>query len=289
MRNGIENVMTIDVEDYFQVSAFESVVSRTEWDRYESRVEANTDRVLGILREAGTTSTFFVLGWVAERYPQLVRRIIEEGHEVASHGYSHRLVYDMTPEEFREDLRQAKAAIIAAGAPDVYGYRAPSYSITTESLWALDVLAEEGYVYDCSIFPIHHDRYGIPNAPRHMHPRVRPAGTLLEIPPSTLAVGGVNVPVGGGGYFRILPYCWTRRGIRYLNDVERRPAVFYLHPWELDPGQPRLEASWRSQLRHYTNLESTESRLRQLLREFRFGSVASVVLATGTPAVEMAS
>jgi polysaccharide deacetylase family protein (PEP-CTERM system associated) len=275
----IVNVMTVDVEDYFQVSAFEAVAPKNRWDGFESRVVANTERVLAVLRDAGVSATFFVLGWTAERYPHLVRRIVEEGHEIASHGYAHRLVYDMTPDEFRNDLREAKAALEAAGAGGVCGYRAASYSITARSLWAMDVLIEEGYAYDCSIFPIHHDRYGIPGAPRYPHIVERPGGSLLEIPPSTVSFAGLNLPVAGGGYFRILPYAWTERGIRHLNQVEKQPAVFYVHPWELDPAQPRLAAGWRSRLRHYTNLGRTEERLRALLGTFRFGSISAVLLA----------
>jgi polysaccharide deacetylase family protein (PEP-CTERM system associated) len=274
----ILNVMTVDVEDYFQVSAFDDVVSRNDWPRFESRVVANTERLLEIFDQSGVRATFFVLGWIAEASPDLVRRISSGGHEIASHGYSHRLVYDMTPEDFRGDLRKAKAVLDGAGATGVRGYRAPSYSITARSLWALDVLIEEGYQYDCSIFPIHHDRYGIPSSPRHPHVITRSAGSILEIPPSTVRMGGVNIPVSGGGYFRILPYTWTWRGIRRLNAVEHKPAVFYLHPWELDPGQPRLEAGWRSRFRHYTNLTRTEGRLRALLQDFRFGTISAALV-----------
>jgi polysaccharide deacetylase family protein (PEP-CTERM system associated) len=276
----IVNVMTVDVEDYFQVSAFEATVPRDRWHCFESRVEATTELMLRILREAEATATFFVLGWIAERHPRLVRNIAEQGHEIASHGYAHRLVYDMTPEEFRDDLRRTRAAIEAAGGGSVRGYRAASYSITTESLWALDVLIEEDYSYDSSIFPIHHDRYGIPGAPRHPHVVERPGGSLVEIPPSTISFAGFNLPVAGGGYFRLLPYAWTAHGIRQLNQVEKRPAVFYLHPWELDPAQPRLPGSWRSRLRHYTNLDRTEERLRALLREFSFASVSAALPLT---------
>jgi polysaccharide deacetylase family protein (PEP-CTERM system associated) len=319
----IVNALTVDVEDYFQVSAFEGVVSRDRWGEYQGRVVANTERLLGILRETKVHATFFVLGWTADRYPDLVGRIIAEGHEIASHGHAHRLVYDMTPEDFRADLRQARAALEAAGAQGVVGYRAPSFSITERSLWALDVLIEEGFTWDASIFPIRHDRYGIPSAPRHPFRvsvgqgnmisvgrggvtavgqgfRLRNASadspepsaeavssardtgnatpSLLEIPASTIRIGGMNLPIGGGGYFRLLPYAWTRWGIARVNHLERRSAVFYLHPWEVDPGQPRLAAGWRSRFRHYRNLDRTEERLQRLLGDFSFDTISAALL-----------
>jgi polysaccharide deacetylase family protein (PEP-CTERM system associated) len=258
---GVLNALTVDVEDYFQVSAFDEFVPRSEWASFESRVCANTDRLLRIFDGAGVRGTFFVLGWVAEHYPELVRRIHRAGHELASHSYGHALVYDSTPEQFRADLRRAQAAIESASGVRVRGYRAPSYSITERSLWALDVLACEGYRFDSSIYPINHDRYGIPSWPRHVHRLARNAGALWELPGSTIRRGGVNLPIGGGGYFRVLPYGWTQYGIRYLNEEEQRPAIFYLHPWEVDPDQPRLNAGLVSRFRHYCNLEKTESRL----------------------------
>ena len=272
----VVNAMTIDVEDYFHVSVFDGVVPRREWDRLESRVGANTDRLIELFGEAGIRATFFVLGWVGERFPQLVRRIAEAGHEVASHGHAHRLIYDQTRQAFREDVRRAKGVLESVTGLAVDGYRAPSYSITPRSLWALDVLIEEGYTYDSSIFPIHHDRYGIPLSPRHPYLIARRRGSLMEVPASTVRYGPLNLPIGGGGYFRILPYAWTRWGIRQLNQVEGRPAVFYLHPWEIDPAQPRLPASRLSRFRHYHNLDQTESRLRALLRDFRFSSMRKV-------------
>lgn len=273
----VVNAMTIDVEDYFHVSVFDGVLPRHEWDRLESRVSANTDRLLAIFGEAGVRGTFFVLGWVAERYPELVRRIAAEGHEIASHGYAHRLIYDQTPEAFRDDVRRAKALLEDACGLRVLGYRAPSYSVTPRSLWALDVLIEEGYAYDSSIFPIQHDRYGIPVSARHAYRLSRPAGPLVEMPASTVRYGPTNFPVAGGGYFRILPYAWTRWGIARLNRVERRPAIFYLHPWEIDPDQPRLKAGFLSRFRHYRNLAETESRLRQLLADFSFGPLRALL------------
>ncbi|HEY5471757.1 MAG TPA: XrtA system polysaccharide deacetylase, partial [Candidatus Limnocylindrales bacterium] len=277
--------MTVDVEDYFQVSAFARVVARERWPEFESRVAANTDRLLGIFAEAGVRATFFVLGWVAERDASIVHRIAAAGHEIASHGYGHRLVYDQKPEEFRDDVRRGRALLQEASGQPVMGYRAPSFSITERSLWALDILIEEGFTYDASIFPIRHDRYGIPTAPRHafwigkgtaeqgssafasgLRPdrpgfpsgfggTTNPGTGLVEIPGSTIRLAGLNLPVGGGGYFRILPYWWTRTGIRRLNEKEGRPAIVYLHPWEVDPKQPRLAGSRLSRFRHYRNLE----------------------------------
>jgi polysaccharide deacetylase family protein (PEP-CTERM system associated) len=269
--------MTIDVEDYFHVSVFDGIVPRSSWESLESRVCRNTERLLDIFDEYGVRSTFFMLGWVAERHPQLVRTIVERGHEVASHGYAHRLVYDQTPDTFREDVRRAKGVIEDAAGVKVGGFRAPSYSVTPRSLWALDVLIEEGYRYDASIFPIRHDRYGIPVSPREPFYVERRAGGLVEVPGSTVRFGPLNLPVAGGGYFRLLPYAWTRWGIARLNTVERRAAVFYLHPWEIDPDQPRLPAGWLGRLRHYRNLAATESRLRALLTEFEFGTVSALL------------
>jgi polysaccharide deacetylase family protein (PEP-CTERM system associated) len=273
------NAMTVDVEDYFHVSNFNHVVTRTSWEQRESRVERNTDRLLRMFADAGVRATFFVLGWAGERCPALVRRIAAEGHEVASHGYGHHLVYDLTPAQFRDDVRRSKGILEDTAGVPVTGYRAPSFTITERSLWALDVLIEEGYQYDSSIFPVHHDRYGIPSSPRHAHVLTRAAGAILEIPASTVRLGGVNLPVGGGGYFRLLPYAWTRWGIARLNRVEGRPAVFYLHPWELDPDQPRLPAGALARFRHYGNLARTEARLRSLVQEFAFGPMSRLVEA----------
>ena len=271
------NAMTVDVEDYFHVSVFDGILPRASWDTLESRVSANTARLLDIFDEHAVRGTFFVLGWVADRFPGLVRDIAAGGHELASHGYSHRIVYSQTPDEFREDVRRAKGTIENVSGQVVGGYRAPSFSITKNSLWALDVLVEEGYRYDASIFPIRHDRYGIPDAPRHRHVLTRPGGTLTEAPGSTVRVLGSNLPVAGGGYFRIFPYWWTRWGIARLNRTEAQPAIFYLHPWEIDPDQPRLHASRVSQFRHYRNLDKTEPRLKRLLADFRFGMLKDVI------------
>ena len=276
-RAGIVNAMTVDVEDYFQVSAFEQQAPVADWDGFESRVSRNTERLLQLFDGAGVTATFFVLGWVAERYPSLVHRIAAQGHEIASHGYEHRLVYTQTPETFTADLARAKAAIEDAAGQAVVGYRAPSYSITRSSLWALDVLVDQGYTYDASIYPIHHDRYGIPDWPRHIHRVQRAGGALWELPGSTARWAGANLPIGGGGYFRLLPYWWTSRGFDRVNRVEEQPGVFYLHPWEIDPEQPRLEADRMTRFRHYRNLGKTEARLKRLMREFQFGPVAEVL------------
>jgi len=271
------NAMSVDVEDYFHVSVFDGIVPRSTWGDMESRVCRNTERLLDIFDEYTVRSTFFVLGWVAERHPHLVRTIVQRGHEVASHGYAHRLVYDQTPATFREDVRRAKAIIEDAGGCAAGGYRAPSYSITSRSLWALDILIEEGHWYDASIFPIRHDRYGIPVSPREPFYVQRRAGALMEVPGSTVRIGPLNLPVGGGGYFRILPYAWTRWGIARLNHVEKQAAVFYLHPWEIDPEQPRLQAGWLGRFRHYRNLAKTEGRLRTLLTDFTFGTVGALL------------
>jgi polysaccharide deacetylase family protein (PEP-CTERM system associated) len=281
--SAVVNAMTIDVEDYFHVSAFDGHVSRDRWDQLESRVCANTERLLELFDEHRVTATFFVLGWVAERFPGLVSRIAAQGHEVASHGYAHRLIYDQTRDAFREDVRRAKDILETLVGRQVNGYRAPSYSITPRSLWALDVLLGEGHRYDASIFPIRHDRYGMPSSPRHPHVLRRETGSLVEAPGSTVRIGRINLPVAGGGYFRILPYAWTQWGIRRLNSVENRPAIFYLHPWEIDPSQPRLDADYVGRFRHYRNLDKTEARLSRLIQEFRFAPLRDVLVRAGHP------
>jgi polysaccharide deacetylase family protein (PEP-CTERM system associated) len=276
-RQAVRNVMTVDVEDYYQVSAFQHLVSRERWSDYESRVVSNTSRLLDLFAEAKVEATFFVLGWVAERHKDLVARIARNGHQVASHSYWHRLVYDLSPAEFRDDLRRARDVLESAACAPVRGFRAPSYSITEESLWALDVLIEEGYAYDASIFPIRHDRYGIPDAPRQPHLVTSKAGSLLEVPSTAGRVGSLAVPIGGG-FFRLFPYRVTRWAIDQINEGGQ-PAIFYIHPWEIDPDQPRLDATLPTRLRHYNNLGQAEDRLRRLLGDFRFGSIESVVLA----------
>ena len=266
------HVISVDVEDYFQVEAFSDIVDRKSWDQYPSRVEGNTKRILDLLDESGVKGTFFILGWVAERYPNLVREIVSRGHEPACHSYWHRMIYKLEPEEFREDTLRAKSVIEQAAGSPVYGYRAPSFSIVTRSLWALEILAECGFTYDSSIFPIHHDTYGIPGAPRAPFRIDTPAGPVVECPMSTFRMlGKQNLPVGGGGYLRMLPFWYTRLGCRRLQS-QRVPLVVYIHPWEIDPDQPRLPGRAKSMLRHYTNLKKTAGRLSRLLQSGEFSS-----------------
>jgi len=276
--------MTIDVEEHFHVSVFDGLVSRDRWTSLESRVCANTTRLLDIFSDADVRATFFVLGCVAERYPQLVRDMAARGHDIASHGYAHRMIGDQTPDAFRDDVRRAKALLESITGRPIRGYRAPSYSVTPRTLWALDILADEGYAYDASIFPIRHDRYGIPLSPRHPYTVTRDGRAIVETPASTTAFGPMNLPIAGGGYFRLLPYAWTRWGISRVNRMEGRPVIFYLHPWEVDPEQPRLDAGLLSRFRHYRNLNQTECRLRRLLKEFRFGPMAVVLEGADDPA-----
>lgn len=276
------NALTIDVEDYFQVNAFEPVVSRSNWDAYPLRVVDNTSRVLDILDETGVKGTFFVLGWVAERAPELVRAIADRGHEVACHGYGHELVFRIGPERFRRDIRISKALLEDACGRPVRGYRAPSYSITAQSLWAFEILAESGFSYDSSIFPIHHDVYGIPGARRCPHRIETAAGSILEFPLTTVpfSVAGrqFNMPVAGGGYFRLLPVSLVCAGLRAVNGREGMPAVFYLHPWEFDPDQPRIPgAGLKSRFRHYVNLSRTADKFRKLLSRFSFAPMEEVL------------
>ncbi len=266
------NALTIDIEDYYHVASFEGQTTRAEWGRWESRVTGSTHRLLEMLADAGVRGTFFVLGWVAERYPQLVRDIHNEGHEIGCHSYWHRLVYRQTPEEFRQDLRRARDVLQDAIGDAVIAYRAPCFSITRQSLWALDVLIEEGFVIDSSIFPTYHDRYGIAGAPSAPHWIIRPAGTIREFPLTVWRCWGYPLPIGGGGYFRLYPYMFTRFGMRSVN-AEGRPANFYLHPWELDPGQPRVALGGFNSFRHYVNLHRTQDRLRRLLADFAFGTL----------------
>lgn len=265
------NALTIDVEEYFQVHNMERVVHRGDWDAYPRRVAGNTRRVLALLKESGVRATFFVLGWVAAREPELVREIQEGGHEVATHGYWHELIYRLTPGEFADDLERSLDVIEEACGARPVGYRAPSFSITRSSSWAVDVLERLGIRFDSSILPeVPHPRYGLRGASRFAS---RLPGGLWEIPVSTVHVAGRNWPVAGGGYFRLYPFCLTRRAVRHLN-AEAHPAVVYLHPWEFDPEQPRIVGlSWSSRFRHYVNLGRTEARLRALLREFDFGSI----------------
>ena len=339
LSNSFPNILTVDLEDYFMVSAFESVVKRGDWDRYESRIERNTYRLLDILSSSLCSmryapcspprATFFCLGWVAERYPELIKEIHRLGHEIASHGYDHRIIATQSPRLFREDIRKSKALLEDLIGKRVIGYRAPSYSITRETLWSLEILAEEGYQYDSSIFPIHHDRYGIPNAPRFPfiissngngrvdfqplsnnstnsiksmnssnpsnpiasnlgRPACRSLGVgrsdpqtsnfLIEFPLTTLRILGHNLPVAGGGYFRLLPFKITKMAFRRIWREDVFPLVFYIHPWELDEDQPRVQGlSLKSRFRHYVNLKKTEERFRKLLTDFRFSAAREVI------------
>jgi polysaccharide deacetylase family protein (PEP-CTERM system associated) len=270
--------MTVDIEDYFHVQAFADVVARADWDRYPSRVERNTLRLLEIFACRGIRASFFVLGWVAEKFPTLVQQIYQAGHRVGCHGYAHRAIYEGNESDFRNDLRRAKRTIEDILGAAVSSFRAPSYSITVRTLWALEILGEEGFEYDSSIYPIVHDRYGIPGAPRFPHLKsLRCGRQIKEFPPSTLRILGSNIPVAGGGYLRLLPYKLTAWAIHYLNHCEKQPAMVYLHPWEIDPDQPRISASWRSRFRHYQNLDSTETKCLKLLDDFSWGSMEEVL------------
>jgi polysaccharide deacetylase family protein (PEP-CTERM system associated) len=265
------NALSVDVEDYFQVSAFEQQVSRAQWERLPCRVERNVDRLLAMLDARGARATFFTLGWVAKRYPQLVRRIADAKHEVASHGFSHRRATDQAPHAFYEDIVAAKRVLEDIVGHAVHGYRAPSFSISGRNLWAFDCIARAGYRYSSSVYPVRHDHYGMPDAPRHMH---RLSNGLIEVPLTTAQVFGVNLPAAGGGYFRLAPYALSRWAILRVNQLERRPAVFYMHPWEIDPEQPRVEgASLKSRFRHYLNLGRTAARLDRLLADFRWDRI----------------
>ena len=281
MKEPIQNALTIDVEDYFQVAALAEAVRYDDWSSMEYRVEANTDRILSLFERADVKATFFTLGWVAERSPELVKRIAAQGHEVASHGYSHQLIYNQTPDVFKEETRRSKVILEdILGAP-VTGYRAASYSITNQSRWALDILAEQGFTWDSSIFPVHHDRYGMPGTPRWPHRLTTDKGyELAEFPLSTFKLPGYTLPIAGGGYFRLFPYWFSRYGLGSINR-HGRPFVFYLHPWEVDPDQPRLDVKWFSRFRHYNNLDVCEQRLARLLSDFRFTTMSQVLESEG--------
>jgi polysaccharide deacetylase family protein (PEP-CTERM system associated) len=269
------NALTVDVEEHFQVAAFEGQIGREDWAGHPSRVSDNTTRVLDLFAARGVKGTFFVLGWVAERNPKLVRRIVADGHELASHGYDHTRVIYMDATKFRDDVTRTKRILEDLGGVAVSGYRAPSYSIGARNLWALDVLQETGHLYSSSIYPIRHDLYGMPEAPRFAF-RIRP-GAILEIPVTTVALNGRNLPAGGGGYFRLMPYPAFRWAFRRVNKRDRQPGMFYFHPWEVDPDQPRIPgAPLRSRFRHYTNLGTMEARLNRLLADFSWGRTDEV-------------
>ncbi|MBR0568565.1 DUF3473 domain-containing protein [Azoarcus sp. L1K30] len=270
----ITNALTIDVEDYFQVSALAPHFPRNAWDTVPCRVERNVDLILEMLDQAGAKATFFTLGWVADRYPQVVRRIVGDGHEIASHGYSHERASAMTPKAFLADIVLAKAVLEDISGQVVTGYRAPSFSIGLANLWAHDTISQAGYVYSSSVYPVKHDHYGIPDAPRF--PYLLASG-LMEIPVTTMRWLGRNWPAGGGGYFRLLPYSVSRWQIAKVNHDDGRPAIFYFHPWEVDPAQPRVaDASAKTRFRHYVNLARTEQRLKRLLADFQWGRADDV-------------
>ena len=273
------NAFSVDVEDWYQVADFEAVVPFDAWDRYESRVGRNTDRVLNLLDEGGCKGTFFVLTWNAERQPEVVRRIAAAGHEIATHGYAHRIVYEQTPEEFRADVERAKKTLEDLTGQPVLGYRAPSFSFTRRSLWAPDVLLDLGFRYDSSVFPVRDSLYGLPDAERFPYViRERDGRKLIEFPITTTTLLGRNFPLGGGAYLRVLPYLYMRWGMRRVNRGEGRPAVVYIHPWEIDPGQPRMKtAGKRGFSSHYLNLGRTEAKLRRLLRDFRFAPLRELL------------
>lgn len=273
----VKNILTIDVEDYFQVENFKSSIQFSDWPNFESRIEKNTEKVLGILDETGVKVTFFILGWTAEKFPELVKKIHRSGHEIASHGYAHELIYNQSKEDFRSDLRKGKKILEDIIQEPVFGYRAPSFSITKRSRWALDILIEDGFAYDSSVFPIHHDHGGLPDADREPHRISSASGSMWEFPISTMRLFGQNIPFSGGGYLRLLPYAFLKYGIRKVN-AAGIPAVVYLHPWELDPGQPRIASAGRlGAFRHYVHLSSTEGKLKRLLSDFEFSSVSSYI------------
>lgn len=271
------NALSVDVEDWFQVGAFERTIARGDWDGLTHRVERNTDAVLALFDDAGVKATFFTLGWVAERYPALMRRIVAAGHELASHGYDHARVFTFTPEEFRADLRRSRGLLEDAGGVAVTGYRAPSFSIDPRAPWAHRILAEEGYRYSSSVAPVRHDHYGWPDSPRFAW-RPLSDSPLLELPVTTARWRGRTLAAGGGGFFRLLPYGFSRWAIRQVNGEARRPAIIYFHPWEIDPDQPRVAgAPLRSRLRHYTNLKAMAPKLRRLARDFQWTRVDALV------------
>ena len=272
----MRNALTIDVEDYFQVSAFDGHIAREQWAAQPCRVERNVDLILALLETHQARATFFTLGWIAERYPALVRRIVDGGHELASHGYAHRRASDQTRAEFSRDITLSKNLLEQLAGQAVKGYRAPSFSIAAGNLWALDSLQAAGYRYSSSIYPIRHDHYGMPGAPRFAS-RPTGEGGLLELPISTVRVLGRNMPAGGGGYFRLLPYAASRWALRRINSHDGRAGIFYFHPWELDPGQPRPAGiGIKTRLRHYLNLHRMEHRINRLLGDFRWGRIDDI-------------
>ncbi|NOQ63319.1 MAG: DUF3473 domain-containing protein [Methyloprofundus sp.] len=278
MNNKMKNAMTVDVEDYFQVSAFEPYIDKAQWDELEHRVEKNTLHILDIFAEYNIKATFFTLGWVAERYPELVKRIVREGHELASHGYEHLRVTTQTPEQFRADIRKAKKILEDISGIEVIGYRAPSYSIGRDNLWALDILEEEGYRYSSSIYPVKHDLYGMPEAPRFVYQPIK-GSDFKEIPITTLHIANKNYPCGGGGFFRLYPYLVSRWAFNKINQQEQQSGIFYFHPWEIDPEQPKQKnLSFKARFRHYLNLNRMENRIKALLNDFQWDTMQAIFL-----------
>ncbi|MCH9639883.1 MAG: DUF3473 domain-containing protein [Betaproteobacteria bacterium] len=276
--NIIQNAMTIDVEDYFQVSAFAPYIPRETWDAIPCRVENNIDRILALLDEQQIKATFFTLGWIAQRYPSMIKRMAQNGHEIASHGWGHARVTDLDAAEFREDITRSKALLEDISGQSVIGYRAPSFSINSQNLWALDCLEEAGYRYSSSIYPVHHDHYGMPNAPRFAFYPGKNDG-LLEVPVTTVRLYGRNYPAGGGGYFRFWPYLISKWFLQRLNRIEQRPAIFYFHPWEIDVAQPRQTGiSAKTRFRHYLNLHRMEGRIKALTHDFKWGRMDNIFL-----------
>ena len=272
----MRNALTIDVEDYFQVSALAPYIARSEWDGRAGRVEENVERILAMLEEYATRATFFTLGWVAERYPKLVRRIVDNGHELASHGFAHQRATEQSPEAFFSDIQLAKIVLEDLAGVEVTGYRAPSFSIVSTNEWAFECIERAGYRYSSSVYPIRHDHYGMPDSPRFTHD-IRKG--LIEVPLTTMRLFGRNWPAGGGGYFRLMPYTMSRWLLRRVNRVDQQPAIFYFHPWEIDPDQPRVPGiDAKTRFRHYVNLHRTERRLRQLLFDFDWGRVDEVLV-----------
>ena len=273
----MKNALSFDLEDYYHVSAFAEQISAEEWQNFASRVERNTNAVLELLADSGQRATFFTLGWVAEKYPQLIRQIADASHEIACHSHRHRLIYQMTPQEFLEDTYRAKNVLEQAGGQLVRGYRAPSFSLTENSLWAFNVLAELGFTYDSSIFPVRHPNYGMPAAPRTPFRVDTPFGPIVEFPMPTLELAGRRSPIGGGAYLRLLPYWYTRWAMRYLNRSEQRPVCVYLHPWELDPEQPKMQGRLTARIRHYIGLRGVQKKLRRMLRDFEFAPMGELI------------
>jgi polysaccharide deacetylase family protein (PEP-CTERM system associated) len=276
------NALTVDVEDYFQVSAFAPYIARGDWERRECRVERNIERILALLARHEAKATFFALGWIAERYPQMIRTIAAQGHELASHGYGHERASELTPAAFSADIERAKGILEDLAGTAVAGYRAPSFSIDARNLWAFDCLGRAGYRYSSSVYPIRHDHYGMPEAPRFAHPV---AGGLIEIPVTTVRVLNRNLPASGGGYFRLLPYALSRWMLRRVNADEGEAAIFYFHPWEIDVDQPRVAGlDARTRFRHYLNLDRMEGRLERLLSDFRWGRMDAIFMPSDAAA-----